>query len=235
MKIAFISDIHANIYALEEVLRDIEAKGIDNIYCLGDLVGYMPFPNQVIEMIRDRNIPTVQGNYDESVGEDLLVCGCDYKNPRDMELASRSLLWTQKNTSIANKEYLKNLPGKIALDIEGKHVLLVHGSPRKNNEYLHENSQELRDITAQYKFDLLVCGHTHIPYYKVLSGKHILNAGSVGKPKHMSPHATYVIVDITEDGIKAEIIEVPYDYEKTAKAIEESPLPDEFAQLIRKG
>jgi putative phosphoesterase len=235
MKVAFIADIHANIYALIEVLRDIEERNIENIYCLGDLVGYMPFPNEVIELIRNKKIPAVQGNYDESVAEDLLVCGCDYKNPKDMELASKSLLWTQQNTSLLNKEYLKSLPEMIELNIEGRHVLLVHGSPRKNNEYLYENSQELKDVAVSCKFDVLVCGHTHVPYYKVLNGKHIINAGSAGKPKHMNPNATYAIADIEKGSIKVEIIEVPYDYEKTAKAIEDSTLPDEFAELIRKG
>lgn len=235
MKIAFIADIHSNIHALSEVLRDIDGKNIEHVYCLGDLVGYMPFPNEVIDMIKSRNVRTVRGNYDESVGEDLLVCGCDYKTPKDMELASRSLLWTQENTSAQNKQYLRSLPASIELDIGRRHVLLVHGSPRKNNEYLYENSPELKEIAAEADFDVLVCGHTHLPYYKVLNGKHIINAGSAGKPKHMSPAATYVIADISDESIMVEIVEVPYDFEKTAKAIEDSDLPDEFAIPVRVG
>ncbi|MBA1334503.1 MAG: hypothetical protein HPY66_2352 [Firmicutes bacterium] len=235
MKIAFIADIHANIHALSEVLRDIDDKNIEHVYCLGDLVGYMPFPNEVIELIKSRNIRTVRGNYDESVGEDLLVCGCDYKTPRDMELASRSLLWTQENTSAQNKEYLRSLPESIELNIGGRRVLLVHGSPRKNNEYLYEDSQELKEVAADCSFDVLVCGHTHLPYYKVLNGKHIINAGSAGKPKHMSPDATYVVAEISNTAVRVEIVEIPYDFERAAKAIEDSALPDEFAALVRRG
>lgn len=232
---ALISDIHANIHALTAVLEDIERRGIKNIYCLGDLVGYMPFPNEVIQLIRDNDIKTVQGNYDQSVGQDLMACGCDYSNPKDMEFASRSLLWTQENTTAPNKRFLEQLPPFLELDIDGRLVLLVHGSPRKNNEYLYENSQELKDTAAALKADILICGHTHLPYYKLLNGKHIINAGSVGKPKHMNPNAAYVAADITNTGIRVEIVQVPYDYEKTARAIEASSLPHEFSQLIRRG
>ncbi|QXM05429.1 metallophosphoesterase family protein [Crassaminicella indica] len=235
MKIAIITDIHANIFALEEVLQDIENKGIENIYCLGDLVGYGPFPNEVINLIKERNIPTVQGNYDHSVGEELFACGCDYKDSKSMALGTKSLYWSQENTKEENKKWLRELPKKIEIEVEGQKILLVHGSPRKNNEYLYEDAKELEEIAESINADIMVCGHTHKPFYKLVKGIYMINAGSVGKPKHGNPKATYVIIDVQREGVKIQIIEVAYDYEKMAKAIEDSEIPSEFAEKIRKG
>ncbi|TCO74359.1 metallophosphoesterase family protein [Marinisporobacter balticus] len=235
MKIAIITDIHSNIFALEAVLKDIEDKGIENIYCLGDLVGYGPFPNEVINRIREKHIPTVQGNYDQSVGEELFACGCDYKDDKAMEIGAKSLYWSQENTTEENKKWLKELPEKIEFEDEGQKILLVHGSPRKNNEYLYEESKELEEISGMINADIMVCGHTHKPFHKQVAGIHMINAGSAGKPKHGNPKATYMIIDVNANDIKTEIVEVQYDYEKMAKAIEDSEIPSEFAEKIRKG
>ncbi|WP_053956260.1 metallophosphoesterase family protein [Inediibacterium massiliense] len=235
MRIAMITDIHSNIFALEAVLKDIKNKGVDCIYCLGDLVGYGPFPNEVIHLIRERNIPTVQGNYDQSVGEELFACGCDYKDDESMALGTKSLYWTQENTTEENKSWLRALPQRIELQVKGRKILLVHGSPRRNNEYLYEDAKELEEIADMVHADIMVCGHTHKPFYKKINGLDVINAGSVGKPKHGNPNATYMIIGIEESHITTKIIEVIYDYEKMAQAIEDSEIPNEFAQKIRKG
>ncbi|AZR73185.1 YfcE family phosphodiesterase [Anoxybacter fermentans] len=236
MRLAVIADIHANIYALEEVLKDIETQKVDKIICVGDLVGYATFPNEVINLIRKKEILTIQGNYDESVAEDLLACGCDYKDPKDLERAGMSLVWSQENVTPENKEWLKNLPKEYRMKIEGKDVYIVHGSPRKNNEYLYADNEAIFEILDQYSFDILICGHTHKPYFKVVDNRCIVNAGSVGKSKHGNPRATYVILDITRDSIDYISREVEYNFEKTASAIEKEPgMPSEFADLFRKG
>lgn len=234
MKIGFIADIHSNKYALKEVLKDALKEEVDQIYCLGDLVGYGPFPNEVIETIKEEKIPTVQGNYDQSVGEELMACGCDYKDPKVMEMGTKSLYWTQDNTTEENKKWLRELPVNIDLEVKGKKLKLVHGSPRKNNEYLFEEAPELNEVTEEADFNILLCGHTHKPYGKYVNDVFVCNVGSVGKPKHGNPKATYVILHIDKE-IKMDIREVEYDYEKMAKAIEESEIPSEFAQKIRKG
>ena len=235
MKIAIITDIHSNIFALEAVLKDIENKGIENMYCLGDLVGYGPFPNEVINLIKEKNIPTVQGNYDQSVGEELFACGCDYKDDKVMELGAKSLYWSQENTTDENKKWIRELPEKIEFELEGQKILLVHGSPRKNNEYLYENSKELEEIADIINANIMIFGHTHKPFYKQVKGIHMINAGSAGKPKHGNPNATYMIIDVNIDDIKTKMVEVEYDYEKMAKAIEDSEIPSGFADKIRKG
>lgn len=236
MKIAAIADIHANIFALEAVLNDIQTEKCDQIICLGDLVGYATFPNEVIDLIRSKAILTIQGNYDESVGENRLVCGCDYSDPHQQENAVKSLNWTKLKVTSENKDWLKALPKEVRLSVEGKELFFVHGSPRQNNEYLYKDSEALSEILADYVFDVLVCGHTHKPYIKACDGRYIVNAGSAGKPKHGRPDATYVIIDVRSEGISFITREVPYDYEKTATAIEqEAGLPTEFADLFRQG
>ncbi|MGM0411134.1 MAG: metallophosphoesterase family protein [Bacillota bacterium] len=236
MKIAFISDIHANIFALKKVLKDIEKQNVDKTICLGDLVGYAPYPNEVIDLIRKEDIFTIQGNYDESTGEELMACGCDYDTKEETENANRSLFWTQDEVNEDNKEWLKNLPGEKRMNIEGWDLYLVHGSPRKNNEYLYAESKEVKEIADEYDFDILLSGHTHLPYFKVINGKYIVNVGSAGKPKHGNPRATYIILNITEDSIDFLSREVKYNEEKIAKAIEENEiLPNDFAKLFRYG
>ncbi|WP_297425564.1 metallophosphoesterase family protein [Clostridium sp.] len=234
MRIAVISDIHSNILALESVLEDIKLKQVDLIVCLGDLVGYCTFPNEVINLIRQRNITTIMGNYDEAVGNEMLVCGCDYPAPKDAENAGLSLNWTIDNVTEENKKFLGELPGEFKLKFKGKNITFVHGSPRKINEYLKENSEEAREVMESIEEDVLVCAHTHKPYYKMYDNKLLINSGSVGKPKTGNPKANYVIMEVLDD-IKVEIIEVAYNFEKIASAIEENELPKEFADIIRTG
>ena len=236
MKIAFISDIHANIFALKEVMKDIKSQNVDQTICLGDLVGYAPYPNEVINLIKEQNILTIQGNYDESTGEELMACGCDYETQKETENANRSLFWTQEEVSEENQKWLANLIKEKKLEIEGWNVYLVHGSPRKNNEYLYSDSNEIKEITEEFDFDILLSGHTHIPFFKVINNKYIVNAGSAGKPKHGNPRATYVILDIKENSIDFISREVAYDNEKIAQSIENTKdLPGDFADLFRKG
>lgn len=236
MKIAFISDIHANVIALKEVLKDIKTQNVDQIICLGDLVGYATYPNEVIDLIREKNIFTIQGNYDESTGEELMACGCDYDNPKDAENANRSLFWTQDKVSDDNKEWLKKLPKEKKINIEGWNLYLVHGSPRRNNEYLYPENKSVKEIAKEYNFDILLNGHTHLPYFKVINRKYIANAGSAGKPKHGNPRASYIILDIKKNNLNFINREVKYDQEKVAKAIEtEKGLPNKFAEIFRTG
>lgn len=238
MRIAVISDIHANIHALRAVLDDVRTRDVDEIWCAGDLVGYLPFPNEVIEVIRDAGIPTVMGNYDDGVAFDRIQCGCDYPDERAMELGLRSLAWTKEHVTRENKIFLAGLPREMRREVAGARVLLVHGSPRRLNEYLVREfpEEELREILREASAGVLICGHTHIPYRREVGGELVINAGSVGKPKHGNPNATYALVDFDEDGkTRTEFIEVPYDCEAAARAIVDAGLPEEFAELIREG
>ncbi len=236
MRIATISDIHSNLYALNEVLADIEKRNVDMVVCTGDLVGYATRPNEVIEILRKNKVLTIMGNYDEAIGNFKIICGCDYPDPKDAENASLSMKFTSEETTDENKAYLRNLPKEAVISFNNKTIRFVHGSTRLINEYLKENSKEANEVMNNLDEDILVCGHTHIPYAKYYGKKLLVNAGSVGKSKTGSPNANYVIIDIIDSIVEVEIIEVFYDFEKVAKEIEENKiLPNDFARLIREG
>jgi putative phosphoesterase len=233
MRFAAIGDIHSNFEALKSVLEDIRGRNVDFLLNTGDLVGYAPFPNEDIALVRESHVISIRGNYDQAIGNRELICGCDYKDPKQQETAALSVKFTNRTISDENRSYLKNLPGNIRMGGD-LNILAVHGSPRRINEYLYEDSQEVQEVTREITEDILICGHTHLPYYKVINGKHVINVGSVGRPKQGNPHGTYVMIETIGKAVHIEIIEVPYDVEKTAQAIEaDDTLPNEFAQILR--
>lgn len=236
MRIAVISDVHSNIYALDNVILDIKERNVDMVVCTGDLVGYATRPNEVINKIKEEKILTIMGNYDEAIGNCKIICGCDYPDPKDAEKAGLSMHFTGQVTTEENKKYLRNLPKEAIFTFNNITIRFVHGSTRVINEYLKENSKEADEVMSELVEDILVCGHTHIPYTKYYGEKLLVNAGSIGKPKTNKADANYVILDICDSKVDVEIIEVEYDFEKIAKEIEENEiLPNDFARLLREG
>jgi len=236
MLLAAFSDIHANKHALEAVLTDICQHGPDRVVCLGDLVGYGAFPNEVIETIRVSGIPTLTGNYDDGVGFDRAECGCAYTTSEDIARGDRSLKWTQGQVTPENKAWLRDLPREVRFEAAGKQVLCVHGSPRRINEYLFEDRPErsLERMFADLKADVILCGHTHLPYHRRIGPVHLVNVGSAGKPKGGDPRACYALVELDDD-VTTTFPRVGYDVEAAAHAIEATDLPHEFAAVLRTG
>ena len=256
MRIALFSDIHANLPALEACLKSIEEKQPDTIYCLGDLVGYNIWPNEVINEIRKRGIPTIAGNYDFGIGRTSDDCGCAYKTDKEKEMGAVSISYTNSIVKDDERKYLRTLPAHIRVEFQLNNdrlsLLLVHGSPRRINEYLFEDRDEksLLRIMEGADADIMCFGHTHKPYHRILPTepggnahyRHAINIGSVGKPKDNNPQGSYVILTINsntsvtnKDAVQSDFIRVDYDIEKAAKAIEDSPLPNEYAEMLRKG
>jgi putative phosphoesterase len=242
MRIAIISDIHANFPALEQTLKSIEEQNIDAVYCLGDLVGYNLCPNAVINEIRKNHIPTLAGNHD--------VKAVEIHNDGSNDTDSYAY-------HIVGKEqikYLSALPAHIKLEYQTADelikILMVHGSPYSNKEYLLEdkNEKDFINIFLHSKTNIIICGHSHKPYHRIMENPnkkgsyfHAINAGSVGKPKDGNPKCCYAVITINKgsdfskkDGIAVEFIRVDYDIEKTAQAIEESELPNVYALMLRK-
>lgn len=236
--LTIFSDIHANLPALEAVIADMDQRSLGNRYCLGDLVGYGTFPNEVVTAIRNLRIPTIMGNYDQGVGNSSNDCGCAYRNEVAKALGQRSIAWTNEHTTAENKALLRALPLQLPLRLSNLHVLLVHGSPRRVNEYLYEDRPDssLERLLDLAEADILVCGHTHIPYHRILpSGRHVVNTGSVGKPKDNDSRACYAVLERDEHALHVEFIRVPYNIERAAKAVEISEMPNEYAQMLREG
>jgi putative phosphoesterase len=236
MRIAVLSDIHGNLASLQAVWVDLELQAPDAVYCLGDLVGYGAHPNQVVEFIRQRELPTLMGNYDEGVGFDLDDCGCVYKDPELKRLGDLSMAWTRARTTQENKLYLQSLPLQIRLEDRRPRVLLVHGSPRRMNEYLYEDRPRatFERIAKLAGCDVLLFGHTHLPYEKRVAGTLFANVGSVGRSKDGDPRACYALVEL---GRRPRVVlrRVEYEVEAEAAAIEQSDLPDYYAAELRLG
>ena len=233
MRIAVFSDIHGNLQALDAVLDDIATQKPDAVYCLGDLVGYGANPTEVAARIRREGIPTIVGNYDDGVGFDRDECGCAYREEAERERGQRSLEWTKARVSADLKAYLRTLHGEIRFDADGKRVLLVHGSPRKMNEYLFEDRplSSFQRLAASSNADVIVFGHTHKPYVKEVEGVTFVNAGSVGKPKDGDWRACYVLIERGSVSFRR----VEYDVASAAAAIRATELPHEFARDIETG
>lgn len=233
MRVAFFSDVHSNLPGLEAVLADAAAAGVDERYALGDFVGYAPWPNEVLQRLQAEGITSVMGNYDEGTGFDKDECGCAYTNPIEKALGDQSFAWTKAHTSDANKAWLRSLPRETRFEVDGKRYLLVHGSPRRINEYLYEDKPDstFARIAAGANADVIVRGHTHRPYDKTVGVACFINDGSTGKPKDGDPRACWAHLDTATGAL--EFRRVEYAVEWTAQAILASDLPHEFAAQVR--
>ncbi len=233
MRIGIFSDVHSNLPALEAVLADIDAAGVDARYALGDLVGYAPWPNEVLQRLRTDAFPIVMGNYDDGTGFERNECGCAYTNPTEKALGDESFAWTKAHTSEVNKAWLRTLLPEVRFTAHGKRYLLVHGSPRRINEYLYEDKPDatFARIAAGAQADVIICGHTHRPYDKTVGAAQFINVGSAGKPKDGDPRGCWALLDTAAGTV--EFRRVQYDIERASDAIEASDLPSEFAEQLR--
>jgi putative phosphoesterase len=233
-RIAVITDIHANLVALEAALERIGDDGIEQVYCGGDLVGYGPRPNEVCELISEREIPTIYGNYDWAIARDEEDCGCAYVDKHDRAIGQLSVDWTLAHTNQRSKDFMRELPFDRRFDLGGKRVRLVHGSPRKVNEYLFEDkpAKTFERIAAGADCDVLVFGHTHKPWVREYGGVLFVNCGSVGKPKDGDPRGGFAVLRAGSNGVETEIVRVGYDAEAVATEMREAGLPEELADKL---
>jgi putative phosphoesterase len=240
-RMAIFSDIHANLPAMRVVADHIQQSHYDSVYCLGDIGGYASEPNEVQTLILGMGCPTILGNYDEGVGFNRDDCGCHYVKPFDIEMSNLSFFWTRAHTTDENKVWLRDLPREIRLEAEGRRVLLCHGSPISNTEYLFENRSDgyLRQFTAGGKHDaeadLIVFGHTHVPYHRVVDGVDFVNTGSVGRPKDGDPRAGYSVLTLDGTNLNVEQVRLAYDIEAACKRLVSAGLPSYFADYLRTG
>ncbi len=246
MRYALISDIHANLPALEAVLADIAARpDIAATYHLGDLVGYAPWPNETVGLLREAGIAGVAGNYDSTVGTDYKHCECKYEDPAQEALSHESFEWTKAHTSVEVKNALAALPFRIDLKplggrMAGPTVVLVHGTPTLNTVYWAEDRPDafclkMAELAGAQAGDVICFGHTHKPWHRVVEGIHFVNTRSVGRPKDGDWRAGYVLLDVGHDTPTVDVVRVPYDLEQVTRAIRESELPDEFADYLATG
>ena len=211
-RVAVITDIHANLPALETVLARIDQLGLETVYCGGDLVAMGRTRMRCCRLIEERGIPTIYGNYDHAIARDRDDCGCAYVTQHDRDLGQRSVEWTLAHTDKASKDFMRELPFDRRFPLGNKRVRLVHGSPRKVNEYLFEDkpARTFERIAALSDCDVLVFGHTHKPWIHTYGGVLFVNCGSVGKTKDGDPRAAFALLERDKRGdVQASIERVP--------------------------
>jgi len=230
VKIALISDIHANLPALEAVLTDARNRGVCALLNAGDSIGYGAFPDEVISLIRDSHVLSIMGNYDRS------VLSKKWKKKKlkshDKQIAMR---YAYKNIKPENRAYLAGLPDHIRLKVRDKSILITHGSPDSQNEYLVKDTPISRfsEIAKDARADIIITGHTHLPLILETDGVWFINCGSVGRTEDGDPRACYAL--LTLDPFSVVHIRVPYDINRAIEAIRARHLPDSFVRVISEG
>lgn len=246
MNYALISDIHGNLPALEAVFEHLDGRDdVDGTVHLGDLVGYAPWPNEVVDLLRSRAISGVAGNYDSTTATGYQHCGCRYEDSAQEALSHESYEWTLAHTSEASKKWLAALPFRIDLRPFGGHMagprlILVHGNPVLNTVYWTEDRSDsfctkMAEKLGAKAGDVIAFGHTHLPWHREVDGVHFVNTGSVGRPKDGDPRAGYVVVEMTDDAVAVDFVRVEYDVARAATGVRQSTLPDAFADFLEQG
>lgn len=220
MKIALISDVHGNYPALLAALESKEFREANEAYCLGDLVGYYPYPDECVKRVAREKIPCVMGNHDYG----LVV----NKPCRDNKVGVKSLELTRKLVSRETTAFLAKLPKKLVVKIGGRKLFLVHGSP-ENLLDGYVNPED--EVEVPNGFDILAMGHTHKPFFRKKRGKLVVNPGSVGQPRDARGGACFAIIDL--DGLKVKFYRVPYDVSSIIKKTESMGF-NEAADVLRR-
>lgn len=237
MRIAIISDIHGNLPALINVLDDIQAREIQQVYCLGDLTDFAPWPNECIHLIKTLNIPCIQGNHDQWIAEDSVVVSLAHHSPEEARVREIAINHSKAIVTGDNKIFLGELPFQIRLDyrIGNKHwqILLVHAHPDSNNQHLYEDEPDetFAFLLEREQADALVMGHTHYSFIKAIDSKWAINCGSVGRSKEANRDASYLIIEICKDRIVPEIIQLDFNKSSVRNAIKNSDIPDFYADF----
>jgi len=222
MRIAFIADMHSNLEALETVMKDIDKMKVEKVFCLGDVIGYAANPNECLEIIKKRKIPCCLGNHELAVIKEETYGF----NP----FAAEAILWTVDHITKENLEFIKKFPERIETSLNDIKMLLVHGSPFDPiNDYIYPE-YPLERIVDEFKYDVIIMAHTHVPFIREIKDSLIINCGSVGQPRDKIPAACFVILDTRDKN--ADIIRVKYDVKAASEKIIKSGLPHFLGQRL---
>jgi len=237
--IAFFGGIYSNAHGLSAALKDARRRGVDAIHALGDFGGFGPHPDRVFPLLLDEGVECIQGNYEESLSSGAEDCHCGYTDPRDNHFAALSYAYTSEKTSFEWKRWMAGLPKTRRLEVGGRRVLLVHGSPRRINEFLWESTSPvsfLEKLLADADADVLVCTHTGLHWQRRLpSGRLVVNAGVLGRPANDGrTNVWYAVAEFGRD-VRVEFVPVVFDTDRLAREMTDERLPDEFIETVRTG
>ncbi len=224
MRIALLADVHANLPALEAVLRDVDNLGVDQIWVAGDLVGYNPWPNEVVRVLKDRHVRAIRGNHDRAA----LSGDTSWFN----ELAAAAIRWTRIVLTPASVGYLKFLEDRSRTTVPEGLVAMYHGSPRNDDEYVMPGAVD-ETLMRMARANFVVLGHTHVPMAYTSRYGVLVNPGSVGQPRDRDPRASWALLDTWTRGVLPR--RVPYDIGAVVAEIRKAGLPPELGQRLQWG
>jgi len=234
MKVIVLGDIHGNLPALEVALREARAEGYDLLCHTGDLVGFAPFPDESVALVREARIEGVRGDLDESVAAEADDCGCHAADAAGREFQRRAYAWTVQNISRPARMFLGNLPFELRLEISGRRTALLHATPIDARLRLWEDRDEglFRDMGDASDADIILFGHTHRPFHRIVDGRHFINAGSVGFPGDGDRRTGYIVVR-TNGNVEVDYRRFPYDTERLLKTAAQRRFPHEAARVFK--
>jgi predicted phosphodiesterase len=238
-RIAVFGGVYSNHFALAAALTDARTRGVDAVYCLGDLGAFGPHPDRVFPLLRDNDVACIRGNYDDSVGNGLADCQCGYTDPRDNHFARISYDYSFRNTSPPNRAWMRELPPQRRIRLGRYRLLLCHGSPRRVNEFLWESTTPthfLDRLATDHDADVILATHTGIKWHRKLPGdRHFINVGVLGRPENDGrTNVWYTLLEATPE-LRVEFVPVVYDHERLAGEMLEEGLPQEFVDTVRTG
>ncbi|MEW6070117.1 MAG: metallophosphoesterase family protein [Candidatus Thermoplasmatota archaeon] len=223
MKLGIIADVHSNLPALEVALDALELEKVDKIIHAGDVVGYNPYPNEVIEIFKERKILSILGNHDRAVlAQDTLGLNI---------YAAQAVLWTIDQLLDKSLEYLKTLKTREKLSLEAE-LSIIHGSPWNDDEYVYEHELTPKFL-EEVGTEILIYGHTHVPCVKRFGNGIIINPGSVGQPRDGNSRASYAVLDLATKEVKLQ--RVIYNTRAVMEKILKEGLPEFLAQRLALG
>jgi putative phosphoesterase len=224
LKVALVADPHANLQASLEVQGELERRNLSVIILAGDLVGYGPNPNEVIQLFSKMDIFAVRGNHDDAA----LTRDTLRMNP----YAAEAAIWTSGSLTEESRNLLESLPATRKLELEGLEIGVFHGSPENPLEYVFDRYRA-REILEGSELDVIVVGHTHVPMVLTVKERVFVNPGGVGQPRDGDPRASFAVLDL--ETLEAEIVRVPYDISLTQRCIDEAGLPSQLASRLSYG
>ena len=248
--VALIGDVHSNLPALRAVLADAKERGATMILNTGDLVGYGPYPEEVVDMLRSCGVISITGNYDQSLltrwwmseesssERSEVDWDADPEDTVILQLKRAVSKWTYDALSLDSRGYLELLPEQIRTTLYGRRLLLVHGSPSSITEYITSETPKTRlsEIANSSDADIIVSGHTHMPFVKEVDQVLFINAGSVGRSEGGDPRACYALISCeAENKLVVEHIRVSYDVDEMIHKMEQCEFPELYIRAIREG
>lgn len=228
--LGLISDVHANVLALEAVIAELRRQGAQSIICLGDVVGYGPSPNETIELLRQENILCALGAADEQVAFDFARS----RKPR-AGVADEILAWTRSVIEPQHITFLRSLPPQLRLNTAQGRLRARHGTLGAGHIDLNQNALGLTQLLETQRCKILTVGGSHVPFYQALSAGWIINPGSVGLSLNGEPGADYALLKFTEYGLEVSMDKVEYDFAAVAFDIVAWGLPPQVAEAVQRG